>query len=87
MAEPQEASSGKPRRRATGKPAGRPSVVKVKTTIHITTEASQRLAIHAAMMGMDRSELVESLIHQHLRRWIVSDRGGADAAATGNDAA
>jgi hypothetical protein len=32
------------------------------------------------MMGMDRSELVESLINQHLRRFMVSDRGGPDAS-------
>jgi hypothetical protein len=33
------------------------------------------------MSGMDRSELVESLINQHCRRWVVSDRGGGDSAA------
>jgi hypothetical protein len=33
------------------------------------------------MMGMDRSELVESLINQHLRRYVVSDRGGSETEA------
>jgi hypothetical protein len=37
------------------------------------------------MMDMDRSELVELLVMQHLKRWVVSDRGGevasGDAAA------
>jgi hypothetical protein len=28
------------------------------------------------MMGMDRSELVEQLIRDHLKRFVVSDRGG-----------
>ena len=28
------------------------------------------------MMEMDRSELVEKLINEHLRRYVVSDRGG-----------
>jgi hypothetical protein len=32
------------------------------------------------MMGLDRSALVEKLIHEHLRRYVVSDRGG-DAEA------
>ena len=31
------------------------------------------------MLEMDRSELVESLIHQHLRRYVVSDRGGEES--------
>jgi hypothetical protein len=50
--------------------------LKVKSTIHLSVEASQRLTVHAAMMGMDRSELVEQLIGQRLRRFVVSDRGG-----------
>jgi len=29
------------------------------------------------MMGLDRSSLVERLINDHLRRYVVSDRGGA----------
>ena len=50
--------------------------LKVKATIHLSLEASQRLTVHAAMMGLDRSELVEQLINDHLRRFVVSDRGG-----------
>ena len=38
------------------------------------------------MMGMDRSALVEKLINDHLRRYVVSDRGGG-SESTGNDAA
>jgi hypothetical protein len=38
------------------------------------------------MMGMDRSELMESLIQQHLRRFVVSDRGGSESI-TSEDAA
>jgi hypothetical protein len=82
MAESSEAGSGKARKRQAAKAAtGRP-VSKVKCTIHLTVEASQRLDIHATMSGMDRSELVESLIRQHCRRWVVSDRGGEDGAAS-----
>ena len=39
------------------------------------------------MMGMDRSELVEKLINDHLRRYVVCDRGGAEADAGGEAAA
>jgi hypothetical protein len=87
MADAPENGSGKPRRRPAAKAAARPAAAKVKATIHLSVEASQRLSVHAAMMGMDRSELVEALIGQHLRRFVVSDRGGADAAASGGAAA
>ena len=85
MSEAPESGNGKPRKRAGGKAATRPAVSKVKATIHLSVEASQRLTVHAAMMGMDRSELVEKLIELHLRRFVVSDRGGAGDAA--NEAA
>jgi hypothetical protein len=80
MSESSEAGSGKGRKRQAVKPASGRAASKVKCTIHLTIEASQRLDIHATMSGMDRSELVESLIQLHCRRWVVSDRGGADGA-------
>jgi len=76
-----EGGSGKARKRPAAKAAIRPAAVKVKATIHLSVEADQRLSIHATMTGMDRSELVEALINQHLRRFVVSDRGGAGDAA------
>jgi hypothetical protein len=79
--------TGKARKRTTAKPVARSSVSKVKSTIHLTRDASVRLDIHCAMMDMDRSELVEFLINQHLRRFVVSDRGGQDVAASGDTAA
>lgn len=82
MAESSEHGTGKARKRASAKAAIRPTVSKVKATIHLSVEASQRLTVHAAMMGMDRSELVEKLISDHLRRFVVSDRGGAGDAAS-----
>jgi hypothetical protein len=38
------------------------------------------------MMGLDRSSLVEKLINDHLRRFVVSDRGGLETVAS-NEAA
>jgi hypothetical protein len=87
MVEPSEAKSGKGRKRHAAKAAVRQSGVKVKATIHLSVEASQRLTVHAAMMGMDRSELVEKLIGDHLRRFVVSDRGGAGDVAGSESAA
>jgi hypothetical protein len=80
MAESLDTLNGKGRKRPAVKVATRPAGMKVKCTIHLSTEASQRLDIHATMMGFDRSALMEKLINDHLRRYVVSDRGG-DAAS------
>jgi hypothetical protein len=82
-AEPTEAINGKTRKRTAAKAANRPAASKVKATIHISLEASQRLTVHAAMTGVDRSELVESLINRHCRRFVVSDRGGEEGGNSG----
>lgn len=80
-----EPSSGKPRKRVAVKASSRSSGEKVKATIHLSLEASQRLTVHATMMGLDRSELVEQLIRDHLKRFVVSDRGGAGADGSPSD--
>jgi hypothetical protein len=87
MTEAGETGSGKPRKRSAAKASVRTGGTKVKATIHLSVEASQRLTVHAAMMSMDRSELVEKLINDHLRRYVVSDRGGPDGTASGEAAA
>lgn len=75
-----EPPGGKPSKRQARKTVNRGNADKVKATIHLSVEASQRLTVHAAMLGLDRSALVEQLIRDHLRRFVVSDRGGsADA--------
>lgn len=87
MAEVTDGGSGKGRKRVAAKAVVRPSIAKVKSTIHLSVEASQRLDIHATMMGFDRSALVEKLINDHLRRYVVSDRGGAAGMASEEEAA
>jgi predicted transcriptional regulator len=82
-----ETSNGKGRKRVAIKPVARPAVAKVKSTIHLSVEASQRLDIHATMMGFDRSALVEKLINDHLRRYVVSDRRGSAGMASDEEAA
>jgi hypothetical protein len=80
-----EGGNRKTRKRSAAKAASGQKPKKLKATIHITAEADQRLSIHATMMKMDRSELVEFLIENHLKRYVVQDRGGevasGDAAA------
>ena len=78
-----EAVNGKGRKRIAVKTAHPPAAAKVKATIHLSVEADQRLSVHATMMKMDRSALVESLISQHLRRFVVSDRGGGESGNAG----
>lgn len=86
MSESTEATGSKGRRRQAARAAGRQAGGKVKCTIHLTLEGSQRLDIHATMMGLDRSALVEKLVNDHCRRWVVSDRGKSDTDP-GDDAA
>ena len=74
---------GKPRKRTATKMPTRSAASKVKSTIHLSVEASQRLDIHCAMLGFDRSALVEKLINENLRRFVVSDRGGPEGVASG----
>ncbi len=87
MSEPVDSGSSKPRKRLAAKPFTKPAVTKVKSTIHLSVEASQRLDIHATMMGFDRSALVEKLINDHLRRYVVSDRGRGENSAGDVEAA
>lgn len=74
-----EGTTAKARKRPAAKTPIPSAAIKVKATIHLSGEADKRLSIHATMMEMDRSELVEMLIIQHLKRWVVSDRGGAES--------
>lgn len=50
---------------------------KVKSSCYLTVEADQRLGVHAAMLRIGRSELLERLITDHLRTFVVQRRGGA----------
>lgn len=83
MSEASEAGNSKGRKRSSVKAATQQVAAKVKATIHLSGEADKRLSVHATMMEMDRSELVEKLINDHLRRYVVSDRGGGEAIASG----
>jgi len=74
-----EGSSTRTRKRPAAKTPTRQTASKVKATLHLSVAASQRLSVHATMLGVDRSELVEQLIRENLKRFVVSDRGGANA--------
>ncbi len=74
-------SETRARKRQGIKTAKVQGVKKQPTTVHLSPEAAQRVDLHALMMGMDRSSYIESLIMQHCRRFVVSDRGGAMEAS------
>ena len=71
-----QAQATRNRKTTDAKASKRATGPRIKTSIHISVEAWQRLGIHATMMNLDRSELMEQLIRDHLKRYVVSDRGG-----------
>lgn len=80
-----EKTATKQRRRTGAKAPMRKDAMnglKVKKNLCLSVDAVQRLSVHAAMLGETDSSLVERLIREHLRRFVVSDRGGLD---TGED--
>jgi hypothetical protein len=76
-------SAAKPSRRAAARTTSPLGGKRVKCTISLSAQASQRLGVHASMTGQDRSEVVEKLINENLRRFVVSDRGGPESHKDG----
>jgi hypothetical protein len=70
----------RPRKRAASRPATRQPAEKAKCTLMLSVEASQRLSVHAAMMGEDRSALVDRLIREGLREYVVQRRTRPEAS-------
>jgi hypothetical protein len=71
----------KPVRKRAAKPVKLEDASKVKATIHLSAEAAKRLGVYAVMVNQSNSGVVESLIMEHLRRFVVSDRAkSADEA-------
>ena len=82
----QDAQNGfqaKQKRRIAVKQQNRQGIEKVRVMLHLSVEANQKLSVHAAMMNLDRSALVEQLIRDGLKRFVVSDRGGGTAPKSG----
>ena len=77
----EETATVKAPRKRTTKTAKPEDASKVKATIHLSVEAAKRLGVYAVMTHKSNSGVVEDLIIEHLRRFVVSDR------AKGNDQA
>jgi len=56
--------------------------MRVKHTLYLDADLSRRFSVHAAMTGMDKSELFAELVRAGCRRFVVSDRerGPGDSA-------
>ncbi len=61
-------------RKRSAKPSQMEDASKVKATIHLSAEAAKRLGVYAVMTGKSNSGVVEALIMEQLRRFVVSDR-------------
>ncbi len=57
---------------------------KVKLAAYVSLESSRRLGIHATMTGQDRSTIIDNLIREHLRDWVVQYR--PSSAKAGDEA-
>lgn len=70
-----EPSNGKGRKsRQTTKPA-KPKVTRDKITLLIQRDTSVKLSTLAAMKGLDRSTLADSILSEALRHVVISLRG------------
>jgi Ribbon-helix-helix protein, copG family len=74
VAESLPVDPAKTRKRPAVKASPRPPAEKQKLTLYVSTESAQRLAVHATMTGVDRSALIETLIREQLKRFVVQDR-------------
>ena len=77
-----ESVSTKPRKGKAAKAAVRPSPEKVKVSIVLSTDVDFKLSVHAAALRIDRSALVNQVLADALKRYVVSDRGKTADPAT-----
>lgn len=72
-----------PRAPRATKAAGRQVATKPrKVSFYLSDEAVRRLGITATMESCDKSSVVERLVMDGLRRWVVSDRAKSADQAT-----
>jgi hypothetical protein len=86
-AEPPPAPTTRPTRARGDRAAGRRAAQKTKVTLVLPDRSAKALAIHATMLGVDRSEVVASLIDTNLRRFRVSEHGPRDTGEDRQDTA
>lgn len=85
-AEP-DAPIPKTRKRSAAKASGRHDAERVKLTLYLDADLSKRFTVHAAMTGVDRSQLFAEMVKAHCRRFVVSDRASAPGGPVDTDGA
>jgi hypothetical protein len=74
--------NAKPRKPRSSKPQISRSGDKVKVSLVLSSEVDFKLSVHAAALKMDRSALVNQVLGDALKRFVVQDRErSADLAA------
>lgn len=77
--------AGKPRRRAYEERAGRKDVKWGPRTVVIGDDVWERLCIDSVRTGKDKSRIVDAVMYEYLRRYVVSDRGRGQAEEAAAD--
>lgn len=67
--------------RVNKSPKAQEAKSKVKIAAYVSLESVRRLGIHATMTGQDRSTIIDSLIREHLRDWVVQYRPSSGKAS------
>jgi hypothetical protein len=75
---PEESVSAKARKSKVAKAPSR-KTSKMKVSLMLTEDVDFRLTVHAAAMRLDRSALANQLLDAGLKRFVVQDRGRAEA--------
>ena len=75
----EDAPASRPRKPRAAKTSVPTATPRDKVTIILSQEVNLRLTVHAAALRMDRSALVEKLLREHLRRFVLQDRGERDS--------
>ena len=84
MSQPSQGEQGETRARRARVPKAtktQDAKSKVKIAAYISLESARRLGIHATMTDQDKSSIIDALIKEHLRDWVVQYRpsGGTKA--------
>ncbi len=79
------APESKSRRRSVARATARPAASKTKVTLCLSADLATRLAVHAAVLGEERSTIVDALIRDHLKRFRVQDLARDPSRDNGED--
>lgn len=74
MSADKDAMMPRTKRRSAVKPSSRPDAERVKLTLYLDADLAKRFSVHAAMTGVDKSELFAELVKAGCKRFVVSDR-------------